>query len=259
MATIVVAVAALTVLASEGVGGLGGEGSDQVVTPPDATVATSTTPSTRSGELLDGAAEVTGVVTAMHLELAVPEPRTIDGPFTIFADRGFGNGGTLTGVRVDGTPATIEWDAGTPFVISSHGALVLDPVRMDLTPNGIRLNLADAVHGFAPGTYHLDTTVAVGSSGVARPRETVVFDADDSTRFELRGDAAIFLDPSRVRRLRGPGVVHLEGTFDLRDRSGTRAVTRVDVSEAPFEITLTPVAEGGWRLDGRLGGQIAAA
>ena len=260
MMTILAATAALTVLASEGIGRLGGdEGSDQVIRPPDATVPTSATTSTTSGEVPAGAAQVVGSVTAMHLELAVPEPRTVTGPFTITADRGFGNGGTLTGVRVEGTPATIEWDAGTPFVISSGGALVVDPVRVDLTPEGIRLNLADGVHGFAPGTYNLDTPVAVGSSGVASPRESVVFDANGETRFELRGDAALFLQASQERKLRGPGVVHLEGVFEVRDGSGTRTAARLDVGEAPFEITLTPSGDGGWRLDARLAGEITAA
>ncbi len=260
MTTILAATAAVTVLASEGIGRLGGgDGDDQVIRPPDATVATSTTPSTTADRVATGATEVTGVVTAMHLELAVPEPRTVAAPFTITAERGFGNGGTVTGARVDGTPATIEWDAGRPFVVSRGAALVLDPVRVDLTPEGIRLNLADAVHRFESGTYHLDTPVAVGSSGVASPRESVVFDADDATRFELRGDAALLLPGRGARRLRGPGTLHLEGTLELRDRSGTRAVTRLDASEGPFEVTLTPVDAGGWRLDARVGGEITAA
>lgn len=260
MTTILVAVAALTVLASEGLGQLGGgDGDDQVIRPPDATVATSTTTSTSGGDALADAVEVTGAISRMHLELAIPEPRTLAAPFTITAERGFGNGGTITAVRVEGTPATIEWDAGRPFVISSGRALLLDPVSMDLTPIGIRLNLADGVHGFAAGTYHLDTPVAVGSSGVASPRESVVFDADDDSRFELRGNAALFLQGSSVRRLRGPGTVHLEGTFELRDQTGTRSVTKVDVEDAPFELTLTPADGGGWRLEARLGGEITAA
>ena len=260
MTSILAAAAALTVLATVGIGRLD-DGGDQVVgRPPDATASTRPTSPPTSAEVPAGAAQVSGTVTALHLELAVPEPRSVPSPFTITANRGFGNGGTLTGVTVDGTVATIEWDAGRPFVIASGGELVLDPVRMDLTPEGVRLNLADGVHGFAPGTYHLETPVAVGTSGVAHPRETVVFQATAETRFEPRGDAALYLEPGRVHHLRGPGVVHLEGTLDLADASGTRAVTRLDAAEGPFEIALTPLGgDGGWRIDARLGGGITAA
>jgi hypothetical protein len=262
MTTILAATAALTVLASEGFGRLGdgGGGEDQVVRPPDATATTSTTAGQGSTEVPSSATRVTGTVTALHLELAAPEPRRIAAPFTITADRGFGNGGRITGVTVEGTAATIEWDAGRPFVISSGAALVLDPVRIDLAPEGrFRLNLADGVHAFEAGTYHLDTPVAVGSSGVASPRETVVFDATTASRFEPRGDAALFLDANRARQFLGPGTIHLEGTFELTDAAGTRAVTRVDGAEVPFDIVLTPVAGGGWTIDGRVGGKLTTA
>ncbi len=260
MTTILAAAAALTVLASVGLGRLGDDAGDQVVgQPSDVTTGTEPTTSSTSGEVPAGAARITGTVTVMHLELAVPEPRALPSPITITANRGFGNGGTLTGITVDGAAATIAWDAGRPFVIASGGALMLDPVRMDLTPEGVRLNLADGVHGFSPGTYHLDTPVAVGTSGVASPRETVVFQATAESRFEPRGDAALFLDASAVRRLVGPGTVHLEGTFELTGASGTRAVTTLDATEGPFEITLTPQGDGRWQIDARLGGGITAA
>lgn len=262
MTSILAAAAALTVLASVGLerlGDDGDDGGDQVVArPPDATATTTSTVPT-SAEVPAGAAQVTGTVTAMHLELAVPAPREIPAPFTVIADRGFGNGGSVNGVLVDGTPATIEWDAGRPFVISSGAALVLDPVRMDLTPEGVRLNLADGVHAFTPGLYDLDTPVAVGTSGVASARETVTFEASAESRFEPRGDAALFLDASAPRRLDGPGVVHLEGTLEVTDASGRRMATRLDATEGPFELTITPLAGGGWTIDGRIGGGITAA
>ena len=261
MTTILAAAAALTVLAFVAVERLGdgGDAGDQVVGGPSDLTATTAPRPTTPPEVPAGAARVSGTVTGLHLELAVPEPRTVDSPFTITANRGFGNGGTITGVTVDGMVATVEWDAGRPFVISSGGALVVDPVRIDLTPEGIRLNLADGVHGFEPGTYHLDTPVAVGTSGVAMPRETLVFHATAESRFQPRGDAALFLDAQQVRHLVGPGVVHLEGTLELADASGTRAVASLDATEGPFEITLTPLDDGGWTIDARLGGGITAA
>ncbi len=259
MTTILAATAGLTVLVSQGFGRVQ-DGSDQVIRPPDAVLSTTTTDTSASSVMPTGAARVTGTITAMHLVGAVPDPREVRAPFTIVADRGFGNGATINGVTVEGTPATIEWDAGRPFVISSGGALVLDPVAMDLIPEGVRLVLADGVHGFTTGTYRLDTPVAVGTSGVAGARESVVFDASGSSRFEPRGDAALVLDGTEPRRLIGPGTVHLEGSLQIAAADGgPRAAGRLDVAEGAYELTITAVPGGGWAIDALLAGRITAA
>ena len=259
MTTIVVAVAALTVLISNGLDRGGGAGGDQVIAVPGSTTTSASSTSTTSGISPDAAARVSGTVTAVHLEGAVVDPREVPTPLTVTADRGFGNGGRISGVTVEGTRATIEWDAGTPFVLSSGGALVLDPVRMDLTPEGLRLNLADAVHTFVPGTYHLDTPVAVGTTGVASARESVVFDASAESTFEPRGDAALFLTDAKARHLLGPGAVHLEGTLEVTDPSGEHAVTRLDAAEGAYDLVLTPAAGGGWSVEGLLAGDLTAS
>ena len=258
MATIVVAVAALTVLISNGLD-RGASGSDQVIAAPGSTTTSAGSASTTSEISPDAASQVSGTVTAAHLEGAVVDPREVPTPLTITAERGFGNGGRLAGVTVEGTAATIEWDAGTPFVLSSGGALVLDPVRIDLTGEGLRLNLADAVHTFVPGTYQLDTPVAVGTSGVAGARERVVFDASAQSTFEPRGDAALFLSSAKARRLLGPGVVHLEGTLEVTDPSGARTVTRLDAAEGAYDLIFTPTATGGWSVEGLLAGDITGS
>jgi hypothetical protein len=258
MATIVAATAALTVLVSNGLD-RGSDADDQVVVAPGSTSSTTTTPSTVAGVSSASATRVRGTVTALHLEGAVPEPRQVPTPLTVTAERGFGNGGAIAGVTVDGSPAAIEWDAGRPFVLSSGGALVLDPVRIDLTPDGLRLNLADAVHTFSPGTYELDTPVAVGSSGVAGARESVAFDAVAESTFEPRGNAALFLSGTSPRRLLGPGVVHLEGTLEVTDPSGARTTSRLDATEGAYDLTLTQTADGGWTVEGLLGGDVTAS
>jgi hypothetical protein len=254
MSTVLLATAALTVLAVSAVEGRN-DGADQVIAPP-ASIASTTTAPTDAGE---GSVRVTGTLTAAHLERAVLVPREVAVPFTITADRGFGNGGRITGVLVDGAPATIEWDAGRPLVLSSGVALVLDPVALDLVPQGLRLDLAGAAHALVPGRYHLDTPVAVGTSGVASPREVVDFEAIEGSLFEGRGNAATVLPPDAPRRALGPGVVHLEGTLQLTDATGTRAISRLDAAEGPFELTLTPAPDGTWTVEGELGGQLTAA
>ena len=257
MSTVLAAAVALTVLVSQGME-RGSDGDDQVV---GGAVSTTTAPpaTTTSSRPLPaaGSVAVTGPVTALHVEAGVLEPRAVPTPLTVSANAGFGNGGRLTGVLVDGTKATIEWDAGRPFVLSSGGALVLDPVRVDLTAEGLRLNLADAVHRLTPGTYRLDTPVAVGTSGVAAARESVVFDADAESTFEARGDAALFLGEG-PRRLLGPGTVQVEGTFEVTGPDGTRQASRLDMAEGAFDLTLSPAAGGGWTVAARLGGEVTA-
>jgi len=201
---------------------------------------------------------VTGTVTAMHLEGAVLDPRELATPFIVVSDRGGGNGGEITGVRVDGSPVSIVWDGGRPFVLASGGAMQLDPVVADLPPEGLRLALGGTTHRFTPGTYQLDTPVAVGARGVAGARDAVTFEADVRSTFEASGDAALFLDARQPRRLLGPGTVHLEGALQVVDASGTRTAAVVDAAAGAFDITLTPVGAGGWTITATLQGETTA-
>jgi hypothetical protein len=259
MTTILAAAAALTVLISNGLD-RGSSSEDQVVaTSGTSSSTTSSTPTTVTGVSSAAATRVSGTVTTLRLEGAVLEPRQVATPLTVTAERGFGNGGRMAGVTVDGSHATIEWDAGRPFVLSSGGALVLDPVTVELVPEGLRLDLAGAVHTFTDGTYHLDTPVAVGSSGVAGARESVDFEATGGSTFEPRGNAALVLGSAKPQHLLGPGIVHLEGTLELTDASGSRAVTRLDAAEGSFDLILTPTASGGWTVEGLVAGDVTAA
>lgn len=247
MTTILAATVGLTVLASEQLDA-GGDGGDQVIGGP------SSTPTTSPGDQV----QVTGTVTAMHLEGAVLDPREIATPLIVVSDRGGGNGAEITGVRVDGAPVSIVWDGGRPFVLASGGAIHLDPLTADLPPEGLRLALGGTTHQFNPGTYQLDTPVAVGARGVAGAVDAVTFEADDRSRFQAYGDAALFLDASRPRHLLGPGTVHLEGAFQVVDASGTHAATVVDAAAGAFDITLTPVTTGGWTITATLQAETTA-
>ncbi len=205
-----------------------------------------------------GQVKLSGTVTAVHLEGAVLDPREMATPFTIVSDRGFGNGGELAGINVDGTAATLVWDGGRPFVLSSGGSMILDPVTVDLVPEGLRLALGRTVQAFTPGTYRLDTPVAVGTSGVAAARDSVTFDADDRSSFSVRGDAALLLPADAPRHLLGPGLVHLEGALELVEADGQRQATTLDTAAAAFDITLSPIPGGGWSITGVLQGEITA-
>jgi hypothetical protein len=234
---------------------LGSDGGDQIVAGPDGDVTPgaggATTTSAADPAVVPGPGQVRvhGSVTTLRLEGAVLDPDEVPTPVTIVSDRGFGNGGELTGVEVDGKAASIVWDGGRPFVLSSGGAIVVAPVVTELVPEGLRLLLGGATHTLRPGTYQLDTPVAVGTAGIATSMDTVTFVATDATRFEARGDAAVVLGPDAVRHLVGTGRIQLDGTLDLTDAQGDRTATTFAVELAGFDLTLTPVVGGGWAVD----------
>lgn len=235
---------------------LGGGAGDQAVSGPDGTVPDSgpSTSTTAAGDPIvvpgPGQVRVRGALTAVRLEGAVLDPREVPVPLTIVAEAGFGNGGELTGVLVGGAPSTVVWDGGRPFVLSSGGALVLDPVTVDLAPEGLRLLLGGGTHGLLAGPYRLDTPVAVGSEGIATSRDSVDFEATAESRFEAKGNASLVLGPAAPRRLLGPGRVQLEGTLELTDAAGTSSASSFAVDAAAFDLTFAAVPGGGWSVDG---------
>lgn len=251
MTAILVATVGVTVVIADRLDD-GGDGGDQVIGGPDGG-STSTT----IGDAVPppGQVTLTGTLTALHVEGAVLDPRSIATPLTVVSERGFGNGGDIAGVRVEGADATIVWDGGRPFELRSGGALVVDPVTIDLTSDGLRVALSSAVHSFTPGTYHLDTPVAAGPSGVATARDSVTFEATDRSTFEPRGDAALLLSPTAPAHLLGPGTVHLEGDLEATDAAGVRRVSVLDMASGAFDLVLTPAEGGGWSIVATLQGE----
>lgn len=255
MSAAIAAVVGLTVLVYDQLD-VGGDGGDQIVSGPGTVDdgGTTTIPGEPEPEpeLVPGPGQVVihGPVTAVLLVDAVLEPREIPTPLTVTSERGFGNGGELTSIEVDGQPSTIVWDGGRPFTLSSGGSLVLDPVDVALVPGGLVAVLGRANHRLTPGTYQLDTPVAVGEEGVATPRDSVTFVAGASSLFEARGDASVVFAPDAPRRFVGPGKVLLSGTFEITDSQGTRSETTIATEVAAFDLTFTPDGAGGWVVDG---------
>ncbi|MDP1819074.1 MAG: hypothetical protein Q8K58_04170 [Acidimicrobiales bacterium] len=260
LCSILVAAIGTTVVVADRLDDGAGAG-DQVIDVPDGTVPpgasgapgnpTTSTPTAPGGAVAPAAGQVriTGSLTALHLDGAVPQPRKVPTPLTLVSQRGFGNGGELTGVTVGGRDSAIVWDGGRPFVLSSGPALVLDPLPVDLTGEGLRLTLGGGVHAVARGAYRLNTPVAVGSAGVATPRDAVDFEAGAEARFEATGDTALVLGPTGPHRLTGPGSVHLEGQLAITDSSGaTRSATVFDLADGPFDLVVTPEPGGTWSV-----------
>lgn len=236
---------------------VGGDGGDQVVSGPGSGGAGEDDPVMAGGgeegpELEPGPGQVLveGTVTEVLIAGAVLQPREVATPLTISSERGFGNGGEATTVEVDGKPSTIVWDGGTPFVLSSGGSLLLDPVDLALVDGGLQAVLGRGNHAIAPGTYQLDTSVAVGSEGVATPRDSVTFEAVEGSLFEARGDASILFGPDEPRRFVGPGTVLLAGLLEITDPDGTRTEETLVAEVAAFDLTFTPDGSGGWTVEG---------
>lgn len=220
---------------------IGGDGGDQVVSGPGPFPESNGT---------TGEAEIHGTVTTVLISDAVLQPRDLPTPLTITSERGFGNGGEITSVEVDGRPSTIVWDGGRPFTLVSGGALLLDPVNVALVPAGLQAVLGQGNHALSPGTYQLDTPVAVGQEGIATPHDSVTFVAGEDTLFEARGDASVIFGPEVPRRFVGPGKLLLSGTIEVTDADGTRTETTITTEVAAFDLTFTPDGNGGWTVDG---------
>lgn len=239
--TAVVLTVGLTVVVHDRIEGRDSAG-DQVIDPPTGPSAT--------GELAtEGAVEVEGTLADLHLEDAVLQPRAVPAPLTLVSDRGFGNGGEVTGVTVRGEPSAVVWDGGRPFVLASGPGLVLDPVVVDLAPDGLRLTLGGGVHALAEGEHRLETPVAVGQAGVATPFEAVTMTAGPDARLAASGDTALVLGPDGTHRFTGPGRVLLVGDLEVGGPADRRMAGRVELTGA-FDLALVPDGAGGWSVTG---------
>ena len=105
------------------------------------------------------------------------------------------------------------------------------------------------VHVLTPGTYHLDTPVAVGTSGVAGARESVTFEAVDGSTFEAPRRRRARPRRGEPRHVLGPGKVHLEGTLELTD--GVGHAHRSRRSTPPRARSTSPSPRARRRLDRR--------
>jgi hypothetical protein len=127
---------------------------------------------------------------------------------------------------------------------------VLDPVDVHLRPDGLQLVLGGGAHALAPGAHQLDTPVAVGSAGIATPRDSVSFEAVEGSLLEARGDASLLLRATGPWRLVGPGRVVLGGALELTTAAGTTSRDRVEAGEGAYDLTFTPAGPGAWAVEG---------
>ena len=183
---------------------------------------------------------VTGDISRLVAEDAVLGA-PLNSPFTLSAaERGTGSA-TIDKALVGGRRTTISWGTGTPLPITGSGGLELGPVRVEVDARGaVALNLDGAARPFRPGTYRAGASVAVGTGGIAAPRDGVEFTADAQTVLTTRGGVLIRRDPTRVE-LEGPGKVSVAGRLTVQTPESSRPAATVTFGPGPFEITVVPL------------------
>ena len=140
---------------------------------------------------------------------------------------------TIEGAVVDGERASIVWDGGRPLRLSGSGAIDLGPTHVEMGMGAIFWTI-DGLRILSPGTYRVDTPVAVGSGGLARPREGVDFVADEETTIDTRAGGAV--GRGLPVHLEGPGTFRADGSFRIRTRDGTTDATHLEFGPGSFVV-----------------------
>ncbi|MDQ6911149.1 MAG: hypothetical protein M3Z84_10285 [Actinomycetota bacterium] len=196
---------------------------------------------------------VTGVVrrfVADDAQISTP----LATPFTISAlERGAGNA-TIENALIEGKRSTISWATGTPLPITGAGGLDLGAVHVEIDGAGASWLLDGAARNFVPGSYRAGAPVAVGSLGIATPRDSVTFDADERTVITTKGGVVVHVAPERVQ-VEGPGSVKITGQLQVKTPDSKQAAGSVTFNRGPFTATLT-LSGGGVRVDSVLQGPI---
>lgn len=226
---------------SSGSGGSGGGSSDGTTTlPPEIVPA--------SGQTL-----LTGTVTSLRADNAVG-PALVP-PFTITIPvRGAGHV-DITGGQVAGQDVEIYWYGGQPLPVSGTGQLQINGGAVAINASGTTWTLDGATRTLTPGHYFLGAPVAVGTTGLATPDQSLSFDAGSDCTMTTGGGAQIHQAPAGLQ-LQGPGSVNLQGTFQMQTDTAIRTVHTIAFGPGSYSIILTPVA-GGDTIKATLQGAIS--
>lgn len=224
--------------------------------PAEPVLAAEPTTTTSTAPLADDQVVVTGVATAVTVEGAVLGGVEVVLPTISTPSAGLGSGARFEGAVVDDETAAIAWDAGRPLDFGDATPLRLRPAVVDLAaaPGGVVVTFPDGeAIPVVPGGYEIDAPVAVTTTGLGSPRDSVTFTATEATTVAFTGSASGTMPVGAVSAT-GPGRVVLQGTFEVRRPDGTTATaTAVELPSGSFRIAFTPTADGaGFTLDDAL-------
>jgi hypothetical protein len=180
-----------------------------------------------------GQTEVTGTITGLR-------GTGVNGPWLPLGSLDLQGGtATIEGATVDGRRSTIVWDGGRPFLMKSDDGW-LDAGPSDVSADHGRMRWPiDGPDVLRPGRYEIRTPVAVGTGGLAQPRDEVTFFAVDGTTIETTG-AMTTTTPAEGLHLTGPGTLVLDGSFEVQTRDGYRMATHLEFGPGPFELDIGP-------------------
>lgn len=201
--------------------------------------------------------EVTGTLTQLVADHAVSDP--LPTPFTIEAtERGVTRAEVLNAV-INKRKTIVHWDGGRPLPLAGNGRIDLGPSNVKVQRDAVVWTLEGAPRQLVAGTYRVGTTVAVGTSGIATPRDGVVFDGGQGTVLQVSKGGAFIRQPPREVRLQAgePGTVTFAGELTVRTSERTGKLASVRFGPGLYDIRLTPLA-GGYRVVALLQGPLQA-
>ena len=162
-------------------------------------------------------------------------------PLTIQAvERGVGRV-VIENALVADKRVAISWGGGTPLPLTGDGGIDLGGTHVEVDGTGVTWTIDGGAKALLPGKYRAGASVAVGSAGLATPRDGVDFTADARTTLTATGGVVIKLPPQQVE-ITGPGKVVTGGQLRVRSSSSTRQATGVEFGPGPFTVTLAPAA-----------------
>jgi hypothetical protein len=214
--------------------------------PAAAPRPTTTTPTTGvAAKPAPGQSLVSGTVTSLTADNA--NAAALKAPLTITVAAPGTGGADIRGVEVGGRTVAISWGGGRPLPLTSptgNGSLNLTGAPVTIDASGITWSLDGAPRSLTPGRYLVETPVAVGTSGLAQPRQSVTFNAGAGATLDTHGSAIVHLPPTAIH-LDGPGRhLTLHGTFQVRTPHHNRTATSITFGPGSYSIDLTPVAGG---------------
>lgn len=204
-----------------------------------------------------GQAFVRGTVEKLTAEGAQGARAVIATPFTLTAlERGVG-GATIENALVAGRRTSIVWGGGTPLPIQGEGGSIdLSGSKVEVDATGaVTWTVDGGARALSPGTYRAAASVAVGATGVATPRDSVEFTADDRTVISSRSGVVVKVALASSLELTGPGTVMATGQLQIRDQTNLTPAAGFQFGEGPYTLTLDP-AGGRLQLDAVLQGPL---
>lgn len=203
----------------------------------------------------DQAALVAGSVDRLALMPTLLDP--LSAPVTIEPRERGKASARITPVIIDGREQSVSWPGGTPITLRSPAeaaSLTLEPVPVEVSSEGVAVDLDTALGQLTPGTWTIEGSVAVGQEGFAQPADTVTFEALEATTVTFAGPALTTLPPDPLA-LEGPGTVLLTGDVEVTTEDADRRVPFLSFGPGPYRFDLIFVGDH-LEVEGRLEGPI---